>query len=98
MQSDFMGPVNIGSEEMISINDFAQMAIDISSKNIEIQNIQGKEFEDKYGFPCPVGVKGRNSDNKLFLEKVKWAPSQPLIEGMKKTFDWISTQIDKDDN
>ena len=98
MQSDFMGPVNIGSEEMISINDFAQMAIDISSKNIEIQNIQGKEFEDKYGFPCPIGVKGRNSDNKLFLEKVKWAPSQPLIEGMKKTFDWISTQIDKDDN
>jgi len=91
MASDFMGPVNIGSEEMISINNFAQMAIDISNKNITISNIQGKEFENKYGFPCPVGVKGRNSDNKLFEEKVNWVPSQPLVEGMKKTFDWISS-------
>jgi len=95
MASDFMGPVNIGSEEMISINNFAQMAIDISNKNITISNIQGKEFENKYGFPCPVGVKGRNSDNKLFEEKVNWVPSQPLVEGMKKTFDWISSQINK---
>ena len=60
MNSNFMGPVNIGSEEMISINNFAQMAIDISKKNISIKNIEGKEFEEKYGFPCPVGGKGRN--------------------------------------
>ncbi len=93
MNSNFMGPVNIGSEEMISINDFAQMAIDISSKNISIYNIEGKDFEDKYGFPCPVGVKGRNSDNKLFKEKVGWAPNQPLIDGMKKTYEWINQQI-----
>ena len=69
MESDFIGPVNIGSEEMISINNFAQMAIDISGKDISIYNIKGKKFEQKYGFPCPVGVKGRNSDNKLFQEK-----------------------------
>ena len=95
MESDFMGPVNIGSEEMISINNFAQMAIDISEKNISIHNIEGDDFEQKYGFPCPVGVKGRNSDNKLFEEKVGWAPNQPLLEGMKKTFDWINSQIKK---
>ena len=95
MNSDFMGPVNIGSEEMISINNFAQMAIDISKKNISIKNIEGKEFEEKYGFPCPVGVKGRNSDNKLFKDKVGWEPSQPLLDGMKKTFDWINSQIKK---
>ena len=95
MSSDFMGPVNIGSEEMISINNFAQMAIDISKKNISIKNIEGKEFEEKYGFPCPVGVKGRNSDNKLFKDKVGWEPSQPLLDGMKKTFDWINSQIKK---
>ena len=95
MNSDFMGPVNIGSEEMISINNFAQMAIDISKKNISIKKIDGKDFEEKYGFPCPVGVKGRNSDNKLFKDKVGWEPSQPLLDGMKKTFDWINSQIKK---
>ena len=95
MNSDFMGPVNIGSEEMISINDFAQMAIDISGKNISIHNIQGEEFESKYGFPCPVGVKGRNSDNKIFEQEVGWKPDQPLKEGMKKTFKWIESQVNK---
>tara|TARA_B100000029_G_C17422379_1_gene904790 strand:+ start:36 stop:1025 length:990 start_codon:yes stop_codon:yes gene_type:complete len=95
MNSDFMGPVNIGSEEMISINNFAQMAIDISGKNISINNIEGQDFEEKYGFPCPIGVKGRNSDNKLFKEKVGWSPSQPLIDGMQKTFEWINSQIKK---
>ena len=95
MNSDFMGPVNIGSEEMISINDFAQMAIDISGKDISIHNIQGEEFESKYGFPCPVGVKGRNSDNKIFEQEVGWKPEQPLKEGMKKTFEWIESQVNK---
>ena len=95
MNSDFMGPVNIGSEEMIAINDFAQMAIDISGKNISIHNIQGEEFESKYGFPCPVGVKGRNSDNKIFEQEVGWKPDQPLKEGMKKTFKWIESQVNK---
>lgn len=59
MKSDFLGPVNIGSEEMISINDLAQMAIDISQKNLKIKNLDGEEFISKYGFRCPVGVRGR---------------------------------------
>lgn len=78
MDSDFTGPVNIGSEEMISINDFAQMAIDISGKNLSIENIEG-----------PLGVRGRNSDNKLIQEKLGWAPSQPLRIGMDLTYKWI---------
>jgi len=96
MQSDFTGPVNIGSEEMISINNFAQMAIDISGKNVIIHNIDGDEFKNKYGHPCPIGVNGRNSDNKLYQEKIGWSVSQPLIEGMKKTYSWIKEQVNKD--
>ena len=93
MHSDFIGPVNIGSEEMISINNFAKMAIDISKKEIEIHNIYGDEFYRKYGSQCPLGVKGRNSDNKLFKEKVKWEPNQSLRAGMEITFEWIESQI-----
>ena len=78
---------------MISINDFAQMAIDISEKNITINNLEGQAFQDKYGHPCPLGVKGRNSDNTLFESKIGWKPSQPLIEGMKKTYEWIENQV-----
>jgi len=93
MQSDFSEPVNIGSEEMISINDFAQMAIDISGKNLSIQNLDGKEFEEKYGHKCPIGVNGRNSDNNLYLEKVGWQVSEPLIKGMEKTYEWVLDQV-----
>ncbi len=82
VESDFTGPVNIGSEEMISINDLAKMVIGISGKNLSIENIPG-----------PTGVRGRNSDNKLIAEKLNWAPSLPLKEGMAKTFNWISTQV-----
>ena len=90
---EFEGPVNIGSEEMISINDFAQMAINISGKSVTINNIEGEEFFDKYGFRCPVGVRGRNSDNHLIREKLNWDYEQTLLEGMKKTFQWINEQI-----
>ena len=93
MQSDFTGPVNIGSEEMISINDFAKMVIDISAKELSIYNIQGDAFEKKYGHRCPVGVNGRNSDNKLYKEKIGWSVSQPLIDGMKITYEWIKQQV-----
>ena len=62
--------------------------------NITIQNIGGDEFKDKYGFKCPVGVKGRNSDNKLYKEKMNWEPQMLLSEGIIKTFDWIKTQVD----
>jgi nucleoside-diphosphate-sugar epimerase len=82
MKSDFTGPVNIGSEEMISINDFAKMAIDISGKNLRIQNIKG-----------PTGVRGRNSDNHLIQQKLGWSPSQPLREGMEATYKWVSEQV-----
>jgi nucleoside-diphosphate-sugar epimerase len=93
MESNFTGPVNIGSEEMVSINKLAQIAIDISGKNITIKNIGGKDFEDKYGFKCPIGVQGRNSDNKLYEEKVGWVVSEPLVSGMEKTYKWINNQV-----
>ena len=95
MRSDFTGPVNIGSEEMLSINEFARMAIEVSGKNLDLYNIDGKEFIDKYGHECPIGVNGRNSDNTLYGEKIGWKVSQPLIEGMKKTYEWINNQINE---
>ena len=95
MQSDFVGPVNIGSEEMVTINDLAKMSIDISKKNIKIKNIEGEEFYLKYGHKCPVGVRGRNSDNKLYESKVGWVTSEPLINGMIKTYEWINEKVSK---
>jgi GDP-D-mannose 3', 5'-epimerase len=95
MQSDFSGPVNIGSEEMVTINQLAQMAIDISGKNITIKNIYGEEFIKKYGFKCPLGVRGRNSDNKLFKKEIGWEVSMPLIEGMTQTYEWINEMVSK---
>jgi nucleoside-diphosphate-sugar epimerase len=93
MESDFVGPVNIGSEEMVTINDLAQMAINISGKNIKIKNIEGEEFKLKYGFKCPVGVRGRNSDNTLYKSKVGWVVSDPLVKGMEKTYNWINNMV-----
>lgn len=92
-QDEFLGPVNIGSEEMVTINELAQMAIDLSGKDIQIRNIEGEEFYEKYGFPCPLGVKGRNSDNRLYKEKMEWEVSMPLKEGMAKTYEWIDRQV-----
>ena len=94
-QDQFLGPVNIGSEEMVTINQLAQIAIGIADKGSYIKNIEGEEFKQKYGFKCPVGVRGRNSDNKLFKEKIGWEPTQPLYEGMKLTFKWINKQVNK---
>ena len=95
MDSDFCGPVNIGSEEMISINDFANMVIDISGKSLLIDNIYGEKFKNKFGFDCPQGVRGRNSNNDLYEEKMGWRVSKPLRDGMEKTFKWISEQSKK---
>ncbi len=92
-QEDFQGPVNIGSEEMVTINELAEIAINISGKNIKIKNISGSEFFDKYGFECPVGVRGRNSDNKLFHEKMKWVTTEPLFNGMVSTYNWIKKMV-----
>jgi nucleoside-diphosphate-sugar epimerase len=83
-RSDFEGPVNIGSEEMVTINDLAKMAIDISGKNITIKNVPGF-----------TGVRGRNSDNKLIQEKLGWAPNYPLMSGLIETFNWINKQVNK---
>jgi nucleoside-diphosphate-sugar epimerase len=94
-QNEFLGPVNIGSEEKITINDLAQMAIDISGKEIYIRNIGGEEFKEKYGYKCPVGVRGRNSDNKLYLEKIGWVVNEPLYNGMVKTYEWINSMVNK---
>ena len=82
-RSEFTGPVNIGSEEMISINDFAKMIVELSGKKITLKNIPG-----------PTGVRGRNSDNKLIQEKLGWAPNIPLKEGVIKTFNWIKNQVE----
>ena len=81
--NDFYGPVNIGSDEMVSINDLASMAIKISGKNLSIKNIEG-----------PRGVMGRNSDNTLINERLGWAPSQSLFDGMKLAYAWISKQVE----
>ncbi|MEO1249715.1 MAG: NAD-dependent epimerase/dehydratase family protein [Pseudomonadota bacterium] len=81
-RSDFSGPVNIGSEEMISINDLAKMVIEISGKDLSLSHIPG-----------PLGVRGRNSDNRLIREKLDWAPSQPLRKGIEVTYDWVCQQV-----
>lgn len=85
--SDFEGPVNIGSEEMISINNLAKLIISISGKNVSVKNITG-----------PTGVRGRNSDNKLIKEKLNWEPSMPLKNGIEITYKWIADQVAKRDN
>jgi GDP-D-mannose 3',5'-epimerase len=95
MKSEFKGPVNIGSEEMVSINDLAQMAIDISGKDLSIRNLAGQEFRNKYGFDCPVGVRGRNSENTLFEKMVGTEVRFPLRQGMAYTFKWIDEQVRK---
>lgn len=82
MQSDFTGPVNIGSDEMISINDLAHMAARIARKEISLMHIPG-----------PLGVRGRNSHNALIKEKLGWAPTLPLEEGIRKTYDWVNEQV-----
>ena len=94
-QDKFIGPVNIGSEEMVTINELAQIAIDLSGKDIKIDNIDGQDFIDKYGFPCPLGVKGRNSHNRLFKEKVEWESKATLRDGMAKTFEWINKEVNR---
>jgi nucleoside-diphosphate-sugar epimerase len=83
MRGEFVGPVNIGSEEMISINDLAKMVISISNKKISVQNVSG-----------PEGVRGRNSDNKLIFKSLGWKPSQSLQQGIEHTYGWIKQQVD----
>ena len=84
MDSGFLGPVNIGSEEMITINGLAEMISNIAGKKLTVKHIEG-----------PLGVRGRNSDNRLIYEKLGWRPKWPLKEGMEKTYQWIEEQVRK---
>ena len=87
LRSEFQGPVNIGSEEMVTINQLAGMVIGIAGKDLTVANIPG-----------PLGVRGRNSDNRLIRQMLGWAPSQSLQAGLETTYDWIATQVDKRHN
>jgi nucleoside-diphosphate-sugar epimerase len=84
MDADFTGPVNIGSEEMVTINRLAEMIIDISGKKLGVRHIKG-----------PLGVRGRNSDNRLIRAKLGWEPSLSLRAGLETTYAWISKQVAK---
>ncbi len=84
VQSDFTGPVNIGSEEMVTINQLAEIVMEIANKKINIKHIPG-----------PLGVRGRNSDNKLIMEKLGWSPNYPLKNGLEKTYKWIAKQVEE---
>ncbi|MBX9695151.1 MAG: NAD-dependent epimerase/dehydratase family protein [Cyanobacteria bacterium] len=82
MNSDFIGPVNIGSDEMVSINQLVEMTMCIANKQLSVEHIEG-----------PLGVRGRNSDNRLIRSRLGWEPSKPLSEGLKITFRWIESQV-----
>jgi len=85
MRSDFSGPVNIGSDEMITINDFTKLILKTAGKTAESNHIPG-----------PVGVRGRNSDNRLITEKLMWQPSMPFEQAIAETYQWISEQVLQD--
>ena len=82
MRSNWEGPVNIGSDEMVSINKLAEMVAKIAKKSIGLRHIPG-----------PLGVRGRNSNNKLIAERLGWQPSAPLNSGLAKTYAWIEQQV-----
>ena len=84
MQSEFQGPVNIGSEEMVTINQLVETAAKVSSKVVQ----------KRHKLDAPLGVRGRNSNNDLVREKLGWDYSQTLEEGIRKTYEWISAQIE----
>jgi nucleoside-diphosphate-sugar epimerase len=84
MDSDFSGPVNIGSEEMVTINQLALLVMAIAGKRLSLRHVSG-----------PLGVRGRNSDNRLIHERLNWKPSRSLEEGLEKTYAWILQQVDK---
>ena len=85
MESDFIGPVNIGSEEMVTINELVRITAKVSQKSIGRDHIDG-----------PLGVRGRNSNNDLIREKLGWDYEQSLQEGIRKTYEWIEEQVNKD--
>ena len=85
MESDYTKPINIGSDEMVSINDLAKMVIDISGKKLTIKNVESNA----------IGVRGRNSNNTLIEFVLGWRPTKSLHSGIIKTYSWISQQVNK---
>ena len=83
MVSDYKKPLNIGSDEMVSMNEMAEIALGFKGASIPVKHIPG-----------PEGVRGRNSDNTLIKQVLGWAPATPLREGLKYTYDWIKVQVD----
>ncbi|KKL56010.1 hypothetical protein LCGC14_2249710, partial [marine sediment metagenome] len=84
MRSDWTGPANIGSDEMVSIDELALKIMKIDGKSVSINHIDG-----------PLGVRGRNSDNRLIYSKLAWKPTWPLEKGLEKTYIWIEKQVSK---
>ena len=84
MRSQFAGPVNIGSEEMVTINQLVQTVMQIAGKKLSVRHVPG-----------PTGVRGRNSDNRLIQRQLGWAPSKALKEGLVTTYRWIKEQVEK---
>jgi nucleoside-diphosphate-sugar epimerase len=82
MESGFEGPVNIGSDEMVTINGLAEAIMSIAGKSLAIRHVPG-----------PLGVRGRNSDNGLIHARLGWGPSRPLREGLEKTYAWIEKEV-----
>lgn len=82
MESPFRGPVNIGSEEIVTINQMAKMIMEIAGKSLKIKHVDG-----------PMGVRGRNSDNRLIRAELGWEPGSRLRDGLAKTYAWIEGQI-----
>jgi GDP-D-mannose 3', 5'-epimerase len=84
LRSSFAGPVNIGSEEMVTVNELVDMMADIAGKQIEKKHIPG-----------PQGVRGRNTDNRLIKKKLNWQPTQPLRAGPERTYRWVEQQVNR---
>lgn len=84
MASEFSSPANLGSEEMVTINGLARKIIEIAGKDLQLRHVPG-----------PLGVRGRNSDNRLIRERLGWAPSSPLRQGLVRPYQWVTTEVDR---
>jgi nucleoside-diphosphate-sugar epimerase len=86
LRSAFPGPVNIGSEEMVTINGLVDLVSDIAGKRLTKRHVAG-----------PQGVRGRNSDNRLIMDKLQWTPERSLRSGLEPTYAWIEQQVRRND-
>lgn len=84
MRNPHTGPVNIGSEEMVTIDRLAQLVMEIAGKNLTLRHVDG-----------PLGVRGRSSDNELIRKTLGWSPRDQLVDGLKVTYDWIARQVER---